>query len=57
MGGAEAKGANGANGGVAAAEGAKFGAHHDRMPGYHAPHEDARMVDTPYAHTNPGSKV
>lgn len=28
-----------------------FGPRHDHMPGYHAPHEDMRMVDTPYAHT------
>ncbi|KAK9823007.1 hypothetical protein WJX81_005796 [Elliptochloris bilobata] len=40
----------GANGSAAAIEDAKFGAHHDHMPGYHAPHEDVRMVDTPYAH-------
>ncbi len=29
---------------------ANFGPRHDHMPGYHAPHEDMRMVDTPYAH-------
>ena len=29
---------------------ASFGPRHDHMPGYHAPHEDMRMVDTPYAH-------
>ena len=56
MGGGEL-GPKGANGGVAAAEDAKFGAHHDHMPGYHAPHEDMRLVDTPYAHTFPGSRV
>lgn len=29
---------------------ANLGPRHDHMPGYHAPHEDMRMVDTPYAH-------
>jgi hypothetical protein len=49
----------GANGGAVGPDGvkhpaagpdaAKFGAHHDHMPGgYHAPHEDMRMTDTVY---------
>ncbi len=45
-------GAGGADG-AGALEGAKPVPHYDSMPGYHAPHEDARVVETPYAHALP----
>ncbi len=45
-------GAGGADG-AGAPDGGKPVARHEYMPGYHAPHEDARVVETPYAHALP----